>query len=343
MNGKRAGRLAAASVAAVAALSGLLPGVAYAGGGAGAAGGGGTLPGDMVQQWAYRDDNDGGFGGYSMDSILAAFGASGVTMADAGRASARQALDEANTNCVARYNEAHPGDGTADCRVVGVGTMTGTDKRYLGLSHDSKQIWIDNWIKQVAGGTYANNGTTYGTGDPFQDQPGTSVNSLVDQYASADVSIVVIMLNKYEPVADVPPAPPEKGIEPGVSADGMTNTTVISSHTGRMGSQMTFSDRFDPHGQHYTVSNQRVFDATANHDVSGQFAFDTKDGATPAGDVAHATWRGGALPDGHTFEWSLDVTVRAPSTSRVDDRGHAHWKGMSRSTDQDASGGFEGV
>ncbi|WP_206538367.1 hypothetical protein, partial [Bifidobacterium bohemicum] len=63
MNGKRAGRLAAASVAAVAALSGLLPGVAYAGGGAGAAGGGGTLPGDMVQQWAYRDDNDGGFGG----------------------------------------------------------------------------------------------------------------------------------------------------------------------------------------------------------------------------------------------------------------------------------------
>ncbi|WEV46999.1 LPXTG cell wall anchor domain-containing protein [Bifidobacterium sp. ESL0690] len=194
----RASRLLACSLAGAMALVTLLPGTAYAGGGGGSAGGGGGGTMEVSQQWAYKDNNDGGFGGYSMSSITAAFSQMGVTMG-IGTAVAQQALDEANTNCTNRFHEAHPGQGDGDCRVVAVGTMTGPSKEFSGQVHNPRSVWTNNWATQVAGGTYSNAGVPYTTADIFADQPGTSVNSLVDQYASDDVSIVVIMLNKFEP------------------------------------------------------------------------------------------------------------------------------------------------
>lgn len=198
-NESRISRLLTCALASVIALATLLPGTANAGGGGGAAGGGGGGSMDVSQQWAYKDNNDGGFGGYDMSSITASFEQMGVTMG-IGTDVAQQALDEANTNCTDRFHEAHPGEGDGDCRVVAVGTMTGPSKEFSGLVHNPKSIWTDNWGAQVAGGTYSNGGVAYTTADPFADQPDTSVNSLVDQYASDDVSIVVIMLNKFEPM-----------------------------------------------------------------------------------------------------------------------------------------------
>ncbi|MBB2955780.1 hypothetical protein FHX77_001212 [Bifidobacterium commune] len=63
-------------------------------------------------------------------------------------------------------------------------------------------------------------------------------------------------------------------------------------------------------------------------------------GISYAGNVAHATWKGGdRLPDGHTWRWTLDVTVHGPSTSKVGDTAHTHWKGASQTADQDSPWG----
>ncbi|WEV75592.1 LPXTG cell wall anchor domain-containing protein [Bifidobacterium sp. ESL0800] len=195
----KVGKFLACALSGAMALATLLPGTAYAGGDGGSAGGGGGGSMNVSQQWAYKDNNDGGFGGHDMSSITAAFKQMGVTMG-IGTNVAQQALDEANTNCTNRFHEAHPGKGDGDCRVVGVGTMTGLSKEFSGQVHNPKQIWIDNWIAQVSGGTYSNSGVSYTTGTAFADQPDTSVDSIVDKYASDDVSIVVIMLNRFEPM-----------------------------------------------------------------------------------------------------------------------------------------------
>ena len=78
--------------------------------------------------WGYRDNNDGTFGSSGdMNSIYAAFAQMGVTMLPGGVAHAQKALNEANSNCTARFNEAHPDQaGQAQCRVVAVGVMTGS-------------------------------------------------------------------------------------------------------------------------------------------------------------------------------------------------------------------------
>ncbi|RBP98734.1 hypothetical protein CRD59_07510, partial [Bifidobacterium xylocopae] len=88
-----------AVVSAVAAMAALPVGAAFAGGGGGNAGGGGGGVMAVSQQWAYHDNNDGGFGGNAMSSINAAFAAQGVTMLPNGVGVAQQALTMANTNC----------------------------------------------------------------------------------------------------------------------------------------------------------------------------------------------------------------------------------------------------
>ncbi|KFI38399.1 putative cell surface protein [Bifidobacterium actinocoloniiforme DSM 22766] len=330
-------RKGVAVVSAVAALAALPAGVAFAGGGGGKSDGNGG--GEMAAQvsWAYQDSNDGAFGSAGdLGSVYRAFGQMGVTMLPGGVGHAQQALSEANANCLARFNEAHPDQlNQGQCRVVGVGVMTGSNKQFSGEVHHLKSDWLQSWASMVQGRVYSNHGVQYSTADPFFDQPGTSVNSLVDGYTGDSVSTVVIALNQYEPKpADVPPAPPAKTVERGTSADSMVNHTVIASGTGVNGKQFVFRDAIAANGQRYTVNNQRVVDATTGEDLSGRFAFNTANGSTPAGDTATATWKGGSIPDNHTWRYELDVTVHGPETSGVRDDGSVYWKGFSTEADQ---------
>ncbi|RBP97819.1 cell wall anchor protein [Bifidobacterium aemilianum] len=191
-------------VAALAAAATLVVpvGAAWAGGGGGSAGGGAAAGSAFQLKWAYRDSDNGAFGGASISSVQAAMGEMGFTMTAQGQATAQQALDEANHNCLARFDQAHPDQaGQGNCRVVSVGAVAGGTGNFGGTGNASHSIWMQNWIATVGGQTFSNNGAQYTTGDQFLDQPGTSVDSIADQYAGdvGRVSVVVIMLNQYEP------------------------------------------------------------------------------------------------------------------------------------------------
>ena len=321
-------------LAAVVAGASMMAGVpaAFAGGGAGNSDG--TGGGVMATQvtWAYQDANDGAFGpAADLNSVYNAFARMGVTMLPGGVTHAQKALNEANANRWTRFNEAHPDQiGQGQCRVTGVGVMTGPSKQFSGEAHHLKDDWMDAWADTVLGSVYSNNGVSYNTSSVFQDQPGTSVNSLVDQYTSDSTSIVVVALNKYEPrPADVPPAAPSKSVQPGTSADSMSNTSKVFTGTGRGVKALVIRDLLFPEGKQYTIERQRVTDLTDGRDVSGQFTFGTPNGSTPAGDLATATWTGGRLPDDHELVYELDVVVHGPETGRVRDTGSVYWKGSS--------------
>ena len=133
-------------LAAVVAGASMMAGVpaAFAGGGAGNSDGSGG--GVMATQvtWAYQDADDGAFGPASdLNSVYNAFGRMGVTMLPGGVAHAQKALNEANANCVTRFNEAHPDQiGQGQCRVVSVGVMTGLNKQFSGEAHHLKDDWV---------------------------------------------------------------------------------------------------------------------------------------------------------------------------------------------------------
>ena len=331
-------------LAAVVAGASMMAGVpaAFAGGGAGNSDGGGGGVMDTQVTWAYQDADDGAFGpATDLNSVYNAFGRMGVTMLPGGVVHAQEALNEASANCWNRFNDAHPDQiGQGKCRVVSVGVMTGPSKQFSGEAHHLKNDWLKAWASGPARGIYSNNGVSYNTTSVFQDQPGTSINSLVDQYTSDSTSIVVVALNQYEPVpADVPPAAPSKSVQPGTSADSMSNHTKVFTGTGRGVKALVIRDRFFPEGKRYTIERQRVTDVTDGRDVSGQFAFGTPNGSTPAGDVATATWTGGRLPDDHELVYELDVVVHGPETGRVRDTGSVYWKGSSVEVDQETPSG----
>lgn len=197
-------RAAAVAVAGATLLAGAP--MAFAGGGAGSGGdnNSGSHSGQFAQSWAYRDNENGGFGGADRAAVQAAAQAMGVTIGSGASAwgTIDKAVNEANGNCLARFNEAHPDQyGQGQCRTVAVGMVTTPGKVYQGLDRASHSIWMDHWADTVVGKTFSNHGTAYVTGDPFVDQPDTSVDSLAEQYAgdATHTSVVVIMLNQYEP------------------------------------------------------------------------------------------------------------------------------------------------
>ena len=316
---------------------------AMAGGGSGHAGGGAKGDGRFWQGWTYKDDDQGSFGGYEISSIDRAFSKMGIV--DGGNATTarvkHQALDEANGNCQARFNEAHADQsGQGHCRVTGVGVVTGyrgSHRVFDGVSMAIHSIWMANWRSQVANRTFSNRGVTYQTGDPFWDQPGDSLDKFADMYAGNEhsISLVVFMLNDYEPKpADLPPNPPDKKVDPGTSADGMTNRTRIETGTGRGGRELTFTDAFDSRGKQYHIDGQKVKDLTSGEDLTSRFAFNTADGSRPPGNRATATWKGGTLPEEHRWVWQLDVTVKQPDIGVILDCGEVRWKGTSRQVEQ---------
>lgn len=335
-----------AALAALATLAGPAA-PAMAGGGSGHAGGRPVPPGGqkirLWQGWAYKDDDQGAFGGYEIGSIDRAFSQMGVV--DGRNATTarvkRQALDEANGNCQARFNEAHADQsGQGHCRVTGVGVVAGyrgSQRIFDGISVAIHKLWMDNWRSQVANSTFNNRGVTYRTSDSFWDQPNDNLDKFADEYAGNEkgISLVVIMLNDYEPKpADLPPDPPDKQVDRGTSADGMTNRTHIVTGTGRDGRELTFSDVFNPQGKQYRISGQHVRDQTSGEDLTDKFVFNTAEGTRPPGDRATAAWKGGALPEEHRWAWQLDVTVDRPETGVILDQGGIHWEGAARQVDQ---------
>ena len=334
--GRKMMKAGVAAVAAIATLGagGVVASTAFAGGGGGnQPGTGGDLA--AVQFWQYKDDASGAWGpATSLDSVRAAMNNAGVTLEGDGVTKAQTALDQARTECETGFQRRHPGEGNGDCRVVAVGAVPaviGGNYIYNGSGQASPTGtggWYDNWNTYVAPGTYQYGSTVYRTSYPFDDDPSNSVDAIMRRNveASSKPSIVVIVLDKYQPKPpETPPAPPTKKVEQGTSADGMSNETVISTGTGVGGKRMVVQDAIDPNGMAYKVTGQKVTDTTTGQDVSAKFTFNTADGQPAPNDVATATWKGGDLPERHTFEYRLTITVSLPSTSKVTDTPSVTW------------------
>lgn len=198
-----AGKAVAVAAAAATLLIGVQPAVAAGGAGSGGDNTSNSHSGKFSQSWAYRDNEDGAFGGADRAAVMAAMAEMGVTIRDEQAwGSIDKALNEANVNCLARFNEANPDQaGDGHCRTVAVGMVTTQDKVYQGLDRASHSIWMKNWAATVGGKTFSNHGSQYNTADTFQDQPDTTIDKLANEYAGDDThtSVVVIMLNQYEP------------------------------------------------------------------------------------------------------------------------------------------------
>ena len=337
---KKWGKAALAAMVAAATLCTPVAGAFAADGGGGSGTGSGTgdgtAGGEGQISWVYKDS----FGAPTRENVKAAMQAAGVKSMDG--AESNGAIDEAVTNanneCVARAKAS--GNQNPECRLVSVGFVHTPGKSgdwYTGANGGfNAKKWADAYkAAGISGTTYYYQGVGYKTTDNFSDGQ-TNIDSLAArEMAKAPRSVVAIVLDQDEPPVDTPPAPPTKHITEGVSADSMTNTTTIESKTGRKGTKLDFKDTFDPHGQKYTVSNLKVTDKTDGKDMTGSYTFNTANGAAPSGNVLTATWKGGNLPDDHDFEFTFDVTVSTPETSKVEDKGHVFWQGVTKKQDQD--------
>lgn len=338
-------RTVLAGLVAVATLAtgGLVTSTAYAGGAGDNRPGGATggLPAGMF--WQYKDDASGSFGPAAnadgsprIASVEAAYKRAGVSVVNDGvydgPGAIRDTLRGALSKCVAGFRQRHPGEGDGDCRVVGVGSVAGQQGGrwvYNGSGGYSASEWYSSWDSQIKPGTFQYGSIVYKTSYPFDDDPSTSVDKIAyDNIARADATpnLIIIVLDKYQPKPpETPPAPPTKKVEQGTSADGMSNETVISTGTGVGGKRMVVQDAIDPNGMAYKVTGQKVTDTTTGQDVSAKFTFNTADGQPAPNDVATATWKGGDLPERHTFEYRLTITVSLPSTSKVTDTPSVTW------------------
>ena len=126
-------------------------------------------------------------------------------------------------------------------------------------------------------------------------------------------------------VSAEPPTPPSKTIDDGVSADGMTNRTVITYGTGKGGYEMTLKDKITANGVDYSVDNYRLVDKNDNdRDVSNEFTINWD----KAGDTVTAvrTADKGEMPLDHQYEFSFDVTVSKPKDfKKVKDHATGKW------------------
>ena len=444
-----------ALLAATATLAGgLTAGTAYAGGGGGDQGGTGGS-GSAAQFWQYKDDASGSWGSATdLGSVSRAMAAAGVRMDDSS-GKAKAALDAANVECVAGFHQRHPGEGDGDCRVVAVGEVSGngsTTGVWNGSGVYDAKIWKDNWYKNVAPNTYKYAGTyAYKTSTPFDDDPSNSVDKIMESHVDSTRSIVVIVLDKYQPapanydltvttthkqrtdlkvgstdpigdtlhassngssikenlngtavihyegqkngyvaaktvskpitfanngdtqlenlatpadfgmshwqegqywidiqvakqgrmnaavdttdkdpsetwtVSAEPPTPPTKTIDEGVSADSMTNRTVITYGTGKGGYEMTLKDKITANGVDYTVDDYKLVDKTDNdRDVSNEFTI-TWDRKTDTVSAVRTADKG-EMPLDHQYEFSFDVTVSKPKDFRkVKDHATGKW------------------
>lgn len=134
-------------------------------------------------------------------------------------------------------------------------------------------------------------------------------------------------------IVDVPPQPPVKEIEEGVSADAMRNTTTIESGTGRGGYAMTFKDVITPNGVAYSIENMKVVDKTdGNKDISDQFTMSWDKASNTVTAVRKDTTS--MMPLEHTWVFQLDVVVAKPDINKVQDQAAVIWNETDQSTEQ---------
>ena len=125
-------------------------------------------------------------------------------------------------------------------------------------------------------------------------------------------------------VSAEPPTPPVKTIDEGVSADGMTNRTVIRYGTGKGGYEMTLKDKITADGVDYAVDDYGLVDKTDGRDVSGEFTI-TWDRKTDTVSAVRSADKG-EMPLDHEIEFSFDVTVSRPKDFRkVKDHATGRW------------------
>lgn len=126
-------------------------------------------------------------------------------------------------------------------------------------------------------------------------------------------------------VSAEPPTPPTKTIDEGVSADSMTNRTVITYGTGKGGYEMTLKDKITANGVDYSVDDYKLVDKSDNdRDVSNEFTI-TWDRKTDTVSAVRTADKG-EMPLDHKIEFSFDVTVSRPKDFRkVKDHATGKW------------------
>ncbi|WP_175578438.1 hypothetical protein, partial [Bifidobacterium jacchi] len=129
--------------------------------------------------WAYRDNNNGGWGPMNLSSFKKALSAMGGIWndwddgnpnVDSGTATkvTNQTIAGANQNCLARFDKLHPDQkGKGKCRMVGVGVNTTLSHKYDGTGFATANFWEAQWNKTVANKKYHNNNKIYYTNDAF--------------------------------------------------------------------------------------------------------------------------------------------------------------------------------
>lgn len=220
-------RLVAAVAAAATLVGGIVAPAAFADGGSGSGTGSGGSE-SIGMFWQYRDSNTGSFGPASnFASVQAAFNAAGVSLTGDGVTRAQQALASARSECESNFAKHHPGEGAADCRVVGVGSVyvkrSSTDDG-SGWAHET--LWQQLWDSAIAPGNYYHGGQGYRVGDPFEDDASMSVTKLMQKEASKpNTGVIVIVLNKYQPK---PPAPSTYRLNVTTNVNAPANLTAGS-------------------------------------------------------------------------------------------------------------------
>lgn len=320
--GRKMMKAGVAAVAAIATLGagGVVASTAFAGGGGGnQPGTGGDLA--AVQFWQYKDDASGAWGpATSLDSVRAAMNNAGVTLEGDGVTKAQAALDQARTECETGFQRRHPGEGNGDCRVVAVGAVPaviGGNYIYNGsgaASPTGTGGWYDNWNTYVAPGTYQYGSTVYRTSYPFDDDPSNSVDAIMRRNveASSKPSIVVIVLDKYQP------APPTYHLSVSTQAaemSGQSGDTKDASDTITLSSDGSKTENVNG----TATLHWRGVDGTEKT-VAKQFTASNKGSATVSASFKEmdASWE--SWPAGKRW-WDVDVAKQGDMAEAVSHKG----------------------
>lgn len=310
-------RVAVAALTAVATLAGggMVAATAMADGGGGWAPGSAGSVGGSVIGWAYEDNNNGGFGGATLDAFKKAVAKMGATYNNYNGVAdekANTAITMANNECVARFNDKHPGE-TANCRMVAVGVVaTPTTHVYSGEGFATASYWSDAWNKNIAPGVYRNNGVSYDTDDGFSDAPERSVDSIAaSQWNNSPVAIV-IMLNQYEPVQ------PNYHLSVSTQAaemSGQSGDTKDASDTITLSSDGSKTENVNG----TATLHWRGIDGTEKT-VAKQFTASNKGGATVSASFKEmdASWE--SWPAGKRW-WDVDVAKQGNMAEAVSHKG----------------------
>ena len=320
--GRKMMKAGVAAVAAIATLGagGVVASTAFAGGGGGnQPGTGGDLA--AVQFWQYKDDASGAWGpATSLDSVRAAMNNAGVTLEGDGVTKAQAALDQARTECETGFQRRHPGEGNGDCRVVAVGAVPavfGGNYIYNGsgvASPTGTGGWYDNWNTYVAPGTYQYGSTVYRTSYPFDDDPSNSVDAIMRRNveASSKPSIVVIVLDKYQP------APPTYHLSVSTQAaemSGQSGDTKDASDTITLSSDGSKTENVNG----TATLHWRGIDGTEKT-VAKRFTASNKGSATVSASFKDmdASWE--SWPAGKRW-WDVDVAKQGNMAEAVSHKG----------------------